>query len=371
MAHVGPLGLVGLAGWLLWVGGSWSMAPVSSATQGGEHELIEENEMGNVDTDRAPLRVRVYPTNQRRRRLVIPAVLVAIIGLLLGDALAVSAQAEEASGDSVMPLDGGSIAVLDEGPRDAPALVLIHGLGGSVRWWDQLVPVLVGSYRVIRVDLLGHGQSAKPAGNGYGMPEQARRVGAVLDRLAVRRVLLVGHSTGGSVATALAEQRSDLVTAIMLINTGPRPEAFISNGFAGQLMFTPVVGQLLWRVRTDGLLRQGLRTGFNAGYEIPQELVDDLRGTTYHAFNATSRGVDDYLRQRGLPDRLMAVNKPLLVIFGEDDQRWRSSSAMEYHTVPGAGVELLSGVGHSPMLEDPLRTERLLKAFTNSMVGEQ
>jgi pimeloyl-ACP methyl ester carboxylesterase len=52
------------------------------------------------------------------------------------------------------------------------------------------------------------------------------------------------------------------------------------------------------------------------------------------------------------------------VIFGEDDLRWRSSSAAEYRAIPGATVEMLPGVGHSPNLEDPPRTAVPLLAFT-------
>lgn len=62
-----------------------------------------------------------------------------------------------------------------DGTRDAPALLLNHR---SVRSWDPLVPMLTRSHRVIRIDLLGHGRSARPTGHGYEMPEQGRRVGA-------------------------------------------------------------------------------------------------------------------------------------------------------------------------------------------------
>ncbi|MGC1752300.1 MAG: alpha/beta hydrolase, partial [Trebonia sp.] len=71
----------------------------------------------------------------------------------------------------------------------------------------------------------------------------------------------------------------------------------------------------------------------------------------------------DYLGQRSLPDRLTDLRLPLLVIFGADDQRWRSSSAAAYKVVPGAWVELLAGVGHTPMMEDPQTTGKLLLDF--------
>ncbi|GAA4232404.1 pimeloyl-ACP methyl ester carboxylesterase [Streptosporangium album] len=303
--------------------------------------------------------------SRRRRRLIASAVLLTVAGLLVVNTVAVARQGAEATGDSTLPLDGGNIYVHQDGPRDAPALVLIHGLAASTRWWDPLVPMLARSYRVIRVDLLGHGRSAKPAGGGYAIPEQGRRVGEALDRLGVKHAIVVGHSTGGSVATALTEQRRDMVTALALIDSGPRMDAFISDGPVGQLLFIPVVGQLLWRLRTDTIVRQGLDTAFSRrGYQIPQQLVDDVRGMTYHALTTTSRAVDDYLKQRALPDRLTVLGKPLLVIFGEEDRRWRSSSAAGYRAVPGARVELLPDVGHSPMLEDPPRTAAPLLAFT-------
>ncbi|WP_317135538.1 alpha/beta fold hydrolase [Nonomuraea phyllanthi] len=293
------------------------------------------------------------------------AVLAVAAGLLLVNAEVVTRQSAEAGGSPTLPLKGGNIYVRQDGPRDAPALVLIHGLATSTRSWDALVPLLTESHRVIRIDLLGHGRSAKPAGGGYGMPEQGRRVGEAMDLLGVKRAVVVGHSTGGAVATALAEQRPDLVTSLVLIDTAPSLDAAVSSGFVGGLLTEPVIGQLLWRLRTDGLIRQAASTAFSRpGYQIPQAIVDDARAMTYHAFIATSQEGDDYVTRRALPDRLSPLGKPLLVIFGEDDQRWRSSSAAAYRAVPGAKVEVLPGVGHSPIMEDPQRTAALLLAFT-------
>jgi pimeloyl-ACP methyl ester carboxylesterase len=317
-------------------------------------------------------RIRAQGRKRRwgRRRTLALAASLAVAGLLLGNAALVSRQSAGAdsagreSGGSMLSLDGGNIHVREDGPRDAPALVLIHGFTASTRSWDALVPLLAGSHRVIRIDLLGHGRSAKPAGGGYTIPDQGRRVGAALDRLGVRSATLVGHSTGGSVATALAEQRPGLVTALALIDTGPRLDAFVSEGAVGNLLFTPVLGQLLWRLRTDGLIREAASTAFSRpGFEAPQAVVDDVRGMTYHAFTATSRAVEDYLTERPVPERLKPLGKPLLVIFGAEDRRWRPASADDYRVVPGARVETLSGLGHSPNMEDPPRTAALLLAF--------
>ncbi|MFD0312864.1 alpha/beta fold hydrolase [Streptomyces flavalbus] len=265
----------------------------------------------------------------------------------------------ETTGSSILSLDDGDIHVCQDGPRDAPALLLIHGSASSTRSWNPLVPLLSGSHRVIRIDLLGHGRSAKPTDRGYALPDQARRAGAVLDRLGVERAVVVGHSSGGAVATALAEQRADLVTALVLINTGPRLDAFIAPR-------TDAIGLARWPP-TDEQIRHFASTGVSRpGYQIPSELLDEVRCMTHHTLTRTMQATRDYLERQALPDRLAALGKPLLVIFGEEDRRWRSSSAADYRLVPGAKVELLPGLGHSPLLEDPPRTAIPLLAFTTA-----
>jgi pimeloyl-ACP methyl ester carboxylesterase len=257
----------------------------------------------------------------------------------------------------ILSLDDGEIYVRQDGPRDAPALLLIHGNASSARWWDELVPLLTGSHRVIRIDLLGYGRSAKPADRSYALPDQARRVGTAMDRLGVERVVAVGHSSGGAAATALAEQRPDLVAALVLINTGPHLGAHTAPPMA----FDPSQ----WPDVSDDQLRQYASRAFSRpGYQIPPELFNEMRAMTFHSLTTATQSSRDYVKEQALPDRLAPLGKPLLVIFGEEDRRWRSSSAADYRTVPGARIEMLPGLGHTPILEDPARTASCLLAFT-------
>ncbi|MEV6172543.1 alpha/beta fold hydrolase [Streptomyces sp. NPDC051954] len=257
--------------------------------------------------------------------------------------------------DSLLCLDHGDLHVRQDGPHGASVLVLLHGTATSSRSWDALVPLLTTSHRVIRIDLPGNGRSAEPADGDYAIPEQARRIGTALDRLGVEHAIVVGHSSGGYAATALAEHRPHLVTALALINTGPGMEAFIAPG-------SNAIDPAHWPP-TDEQIRQFASTGFRAGYQVPQELVDELRGMTFHALAAAMQASTAYLTQRALPDRLKTLGKPLQVIFGDQDRRWLPSSAADYHAVPGAKVELLPGAGHTPILEDPPRTAALLLSF--------
>ncbi|MER7949569.1 alpha/beta hydrolase [Streptomyces sp. NPDC096079] len=251
---------------------------------------------------------------------------------------------------------GHGLYVCQDGPRDAPALLLLHGSASSARSWNAMVPLLTGSHHVIRIDLLGHGRSAKPLDGGYAVPDQARRVGEVLDGLAVAHAVVVGHSSGGVVATALAEQRPDLVRALALLDTGPRPEAFVGPPSGA---ITPEQ----WPPDDERLRILASTAVSRPGYRIPDELLQDVRDMTYESFVATARATLSYLERRALPDRLAVLGKPLLVLFGEEDRRWRPSSAAEYCAVPGARVELLPGLGHSPLLEDPQLTAARVLAF--------
>jgi pimeloyl-ACP methyl ester carboxylesterase len=252
--------------------------------------------------------------------------------------------------------------LVEDGSPDAPAVLLLGNAATPVALWDPVIPSLASACRVIRVDEFGHDTPAR----GYDLDARARRVGAELDQLGVNQVMVIGHSSGGMLATALAEQRPGLVTALALIDTGPRLDAKIGENRAAQLLLNPAAGPLLWRLKTGATIRKAARTGFTRPVEIPDAFIEHVQGMTHRSFVAAMRGPLDYLGQRSLPDRLAALNLPLLVIFGTDDRRWHSSSAADYRAVPGARVELLPGVGHTPIMEDPQTTARLLLDFTTS-----
>jgi pimeloyl-ACP methyl ester carboxylesterase len=251
--------------------------------------------------------------------------------------------------------------VVHDGPRQAPALVLIHGSGASSGSWTTMVPALADHHHVIRVDLPGCGQSPPPL--SYDVPAQAGRVAAMLDDLGLRHVTAVGHSSGGYVATALAEQRPDLVGSLALISTGPSLDALLRQPFVLRVLLAPPVGPLLWSRRSDAMIRSGIEATAARPMDIPDELVAEMRGTTYRAFRTVLRRNTAYVAERSVPERLAALDVPVLVIFGTADPRWDPSSAHQYDAVPTARVELLPGVGHIPILEAPETTSKLLLDF--------
>jgi pimeloyl-ACP methyl ester carboxylesterase len=252
--------------------------------------------------------------------------------------------------------------VVHDGPREAPPLLLIHGSGASGASWSPVVPALTDHLHVIRVDLPGCGQS--PPARSYDVPVQAGRVAALLDDLGVRPVTVVGHSSGGYVATALAEQRPDLVRSLALISTGPAPDAFLRQPLILRILLAPPLGPILWPRRSDAMIRGAIRATAARRVDIPDDVVADLGRITYRAFRTVLRRNTAYITERSVPERLAALDVPVLVIFGAADPRWEPSSAHRYDAVPTARVELLPGVGHLPMLEAPEATSELLLGFT-------
>ncbi|MER5734950.1 alpha/beta fold hydrolase [Streptomyces sp. NPDC002262] len=254
--------------------------------------------------------------------------------------------------------------VVHDGPRDAPPLVLIHGSGAAGSSWSPVVPALAGRHHVIRIDLPGHGQS--PPATSYDVPGQAARLAAALDELGLRPVTVAGHSSGGYIATALAEQRPDLVGSLALISSGPSPDALLPQPALLRALIAPPLGPLLWRVRSDAMLRRGVTAVCNLPVDVPDDLVADVRDIGYRTFRTVLRRNGAYIAERSVPARLAALDVPVLVVFGAADPRWDPASAHHYDTVPNARVEQLPGVGHFPMLEAPEATGELLLRFAET-----
>jgi pimeloyl-ACP methyl ester carboxylesterase len=312
----------------------------------------------------------------RRWVKVLLIALAAIVVLLVLNAIALSNQTEDAhvnvEGAELIETSNGTLQVLDEGDPQGSPIVLIHGYSASMNWFEKLAPLLAENHRVIRVDLLGHGGSEKPSA-GYEIADQANAVAEALAQLDVSNATVVGHSLGGSVATALAEQSRDLATKVVILDQAP-DDSYGSLSFTAKLGYVPVIGQAVQRmadIGPDSVVRdqykQAFAPGFNmaCGFENPDQVVDDLRAMTYTAYVDVADGETDYSDARSLSDRLSAMDVPLLVIFGAEDQIVDSpeESIQPYRDIPRAQTELLEGVGHSPNVEAPERTAALIEAF--------
>jgi pimeloyl-ACP methyl ester carboxylesterase len=308
----------------------------------------------------------------RRGWKILIGVIAAILVLLVLNAVVTGKETKSAevtvAGGEIVKLPGGDLQVVDSGPRNPRAagttIVLVHCFTCAIDWWDGMRPLLEREHRVVAVDLLGHGGSEKPE-SGYEISNQADLVAQALGRLGVRDATVVGHSLGGTVSTALAQQSPQLVDRVVIVDTGPTHEEG-DLGLIARLGFAPVVGEAFWRTKPDFAVREGLGVAFAPGFDVPDAFVEDVDRMTFSAYDKSPTASEDYGHEEPLDQRMRETGKPLLVIMGAEEQIIDAPAARlaEYReTVPRAQTRLIPNVGHSPNVEAPDLTANLVLAF--------
>ena len=312
----------------------------------------------------------------RRGWKIAIGVLGAVVVLVLLNALIVNHETKPAGvtepGGKIVGVSGGELEVVESGPRKADPIVLIHCFTCAINYWNGMIPRLARDHRVLAVDLLGHGGSEKPS-SGYSVSNQADVIAEVLGKLGVRDAEVVGHSLGGAVAVALAQQSPGLVSRVFIVDTPPTHEDS-SLGLIAKLGFAPVVGEAFWRVKPDFAVRKGLEVAFAPGFDIPDEFVEDVDRMTFSAYDDSASGFDDYVKEEPLDQRMRETAKPLMVIMGAEEQLIDEPAKRlaEYRqTDPGTATRLIAGAGHSPNVEKPAETAALVLNFDAASPGPE
>lgn len=298
---------------------------------------------------------------RRRRRLGFGVKAIATLFAVLGIGHAAHAQTRPAE-----PRSGGQLinTIVPTNVREmgqGPAIVLIHGLSAAMDWWDPIVSALAEAHRVVTIDLLGHGGTAAPE-TGYEVANNAALVRQAMEQFGVTSATIVGHSYGGLVATAIAEQFPEVVERLVIMNT---PSAAVNPELAEGVPDMPLVGEILAEIMTDDMVRGLLANTFAPGFVIPDAYVADARRLTFAALQQTQAGGEAYRSAMAIHLRVASLpaQPAVLVIMSELDAVVLPTDAALWGAVPNARVEVIPGIGHSPMIEAPARTAELIAAF--------
>ena len=198
------------------------------------------------------------------------------------------------------------------------------------------------------------------------MEHQARQVALALSTLRIQHAVIAGHSMGGIVATALTELDPSLVDGLVLIGTPSSKDAG-ELPFLARLGFVPVIGQAIRRVVPDGVVRNNLEKAFAGGFDVPDQFVEDFNRMTYTSYDSSHSESGDYNDSPPISERLAKLGKPLLVIQGAEDDFVDPESARKYQD---ANIVFFPATGHTPMVEQPDQTARLISPFvTNNTRG--
>lgn len=278
-----------------------------------------------------------------------------------------------------LPLRHVSIHGHDVGYRRAgeggeQTVLLIHGLAGSSKTWDLVMPELGERYDVIATDLLGHGQSAKPTGD-YSLGAFASGLRDFLAVMGVDGVTIVGHSFGGGVAMQLAYQHPHLVDRLVLVGSGGLGR---DVSWLLRILTLPGAEYLmpLWFPRpivdraTDVGRFLGRRNIRNPHLAEMWRAYSSLAGASNRkAFVRTMRGVIEPGGQTvNASDRLyLAARVPTLIVWGDNDGVIPVQHGLDAHDqIEGSRLEILEGVGHFPHVESPERFVEVLLDFLDS-----
>ncbi|MGN2641729.1 alpha/beta fold hydrolase [Nocardia takedensis] len=266
--------------------------------------------------------------------------------------------------DRMVDADGGPVHVRVDGPDDAPALLFVHGFSGSIHWFDDLTALLVPDFRVLRVDLRGHGRTG--GHTGLDPESQSRALVSVLDVLNAREVFALGHSFGADVVLALA-RRTDRVREVGILGQAP-DYSYATLPPGGEIMALPVLGGLLHRLAPTFAVRQGLRTGVAPGFPVDNAFADPMTPVRDHrAMSPAMYGIVLAQRRKRLAAdpldaQVRALGKPCLVIHGDRDRMYDVDRTVARYRAAGATVEIVTGAGHSPNVERPHEVARILRA---------
>lgn len=276
-----------------------------------------------------------------------------------------------------IPLRHVSIHGHDVGYRlagDGPAVLLIHGMAGSSRTWRTIMPELVGRYRVLAPDLLGHGQSAKPMGD-YSLGGFASGLRDLLETLDIDNVTVVGQSLGGGVAMQLGYQYPELVGRMVLVGSGGlgREVSWMLRALTlpGAEYLMPLLFPSFARDAGNAVSGFVGQRGWRAPNvsEMWEAFASLCEVENRHAFVKTLRAVIDTGGQSvSARDRLyLTEGLPSLIVWGDSDPIIPVEHAHAAHeAMPGSRLEIFEGVGHFPHVERPELFVEVLLDFLDS-----
>ena len=262
----------------------------------------------------------------------------------------------------MVTVSGATLHVRDTGPRDAPAVILLHGFGASLHTWEPWAADLDDEFRVLRLDLPGAGLSPPDPTGDYSDDRVIGLLLALMDQRGIDRAALIGNSVGGRIAWTLAARHPERVTRLVLIS----PDGFASPGFEyGKAPEVPAIMGLMRYTLPRGMLRDNIAVG----YADPAALSDDTvtRYRDLMLAPGARQAMLDRMEQTVLTDPvplLKRITAPVLLIWGEKDAMIPFDNARDYQDAL-ADVRLVSfpDLGHLPHEEAPAQSLPPVRAF--------
>ena len=273
----------------------------------------------------------------------------------VGARLTSPASPELPDGMKSVTVDGVRIAYREDGPPDAPAVMVLHGWGANSQTVGSIQAVLRETHRTIAPDLPGFGVSDPPP-VAWGAEEYAESVRGLMQELGIKRASLIGHSHGGRTGIVLAATHPELVDRLVLVDSaGLRPKR--RAGYYARVYAYKAGRKLLALPPLNGPLGSPIRRAFqaqfgSADFQATGQQAGAMRGTLVRVVNEDWRHL------------LPRVQASTLLVWGElDDQTPLADGQLMEQLIPDAGLVVFPGAGHYAYADDLARFARVVGHF--------
>jgi pimeloyl-ACP methyl ester carboxylesterase len=248
-------------------------------------------------------------------------------------------------------------------------LVLLHTLRTQIEYFIPLLGALGQDFEIVAPDLPGHGRSSAPPVE-YTAGYFTEAVEQFLERLDLRRVLLVGESIGASIGLALAARRNSRLAGVIAINPydyghggGIRRSSRLANILFAAMTW-PVIGSVVVRTGTKGILRKVLQGGVYDARNLPPDLVDEMWACGKlpghaRAFLSLSRQWETWSAARAA---YPAAELPITLVYGDHDWSRQEDREANRRVLRTATVLAVENCGHFACLDQPQEIARVILA---------
>ena len=268
----------------------------------------------------------------------------------------------------VMLPDGARAHVRDQGPRDAAVLVLVHGSNASLFTWTPWVDRLDKTFRVVTLDMPGHGLTGAVPNGDYSQEGMVKFTKEVADKLHLAKFAIGGNSMGGGIAARFAEEYPDRVTRLILVDAAGMPTKEGEKiPLAFRIARTPVINNVMLYITPRSIVTEGLNDAI-----IHKEIITDRMIDTYWDFARMEDTRKATLARFSLPwnhdveHDIAKIKAPTLILWGEHDHLIPVEAAHAFaKAIAGSKLIVYPATGHIPQEEVADESSAAVQAFLN------
>ena len=271
-----------------------------------------------------------------------------------------------------MEIAGQSVHYRDEGDKDRPVILLLHGTSSSLHTWEGWVEELQKEWRVISLDLPGFGLTGpwvgELEGQDYSRENYARFLIQFMDGLGVERFVVAGNSLGAEVAWALTASAPKRVFAQILVDAAGYKDAGGQFPFGWRLISWPITGWFSMFMLPRFTISQGLRVAVADPVLITPQKIEHYRGLALRRGNRKALQLRlRYLLKEGGVQHIPPLSSPTLIIWGAKDRMIPPSNAERLlNDIPNSKLMMFDELGHIPQEEDPKQSVATAIEFLKS-----